>query len=204
MEEVRDEGRRERKKRAAREAILAAARTCFHEKGFHGTTMADIAAAVDLSTQTVFNYFPSKDHLMLGLAETLTTRFEGILRELGEGQGGTFPMLTAMLADGGDFLEALRTVRRDVYVEMVRVVLTTEGGRPLVHRVDAAVSELLARNQAIGRARTDMRLEGLTQLVVNSVMGSLLRWMADPEVALEQQLVACAMFLHETIRVRPR
>ena len=58
------EGLRERKKRATREAIAAAAMELFEEHGFDAVTVADVAAAADVSEKTVFNYFATKEELV--------------------------------------------------------------------------------------------------------------------------------------------
>ena len=46
-----------------RESILAAAKKVFARKGFHATTMGDVAKAGRSSYGTVYWYFPSKDAL---------------------------------------------------------------------------------------------------------------------------------------------
>ncbi|PTA69583.1 TetR/AcrR family transcriptional regulator [Deinococcus arcticus] len=54
-----------------RRAILAAAQRAFAQKGFHRTTMRDVARAAGLAEGTLYNHFDNKDALLLGLFEAL-------------------------------------------------------------------------------------------------------------------------------------
>jgi AcrR family transcriptional regulator len=58
-----EEGLRERKKRATRQAISDIATRLFIERGFDSVTVADVAAAANVAKMTVFNYFPRKEDL---------------------------------------------------------------------------------------------------------------------------------------------
>jgi AcrR family transcriptional regulator len=57
-------GLRERKKQRTREAIVDAAFELFEERGFDGTTIADIAEQAEIAPRTFFSYFPSKDDVV--------------------------------------------------------------------------------------------------------------------------------------------
>lgn len=57
-------GLRERKKRQTRDAIAAAAAELFAERGFDAVTVDDVARRADVSRQTVFNYYPSKEQML--------------------------------------------------------------------------------------------------------------------------------------------
>lgn len=57
-------GLRERKKRQTRETIATAAADLFRRHGFDAVTVDDVAQAADVSRQTVFNYFPSKEAMV--------------------------------------------------------------------------------------------------------------------------------------------
>ena len=60
-------GLRIRKKAKRRDEIIEAARMLFESRGLDATTMADIAAAAGISSPTVFNYFGSKDGVLIAL-----------------------------------------------------------------------------------------------------------------------------------------
>lgn len=55
---------RERKKAQARERIVTAASRLFDSEGYESVTIRDIAAAAEVSYQTVYNYFPSKARIL--------------------------------------------------------------------------------------------------------------------------------------------
>ena len=58
------ESLRERKKRLTREAIFAAARALFAERGFDDVTVAEIADAANISVKTLFTYIGAKEELL--------------------------------------------------------------------------------------------------------------------------------------------
>lgn len=58
-------GRRARKKEQTRHALVEAAVRLFEERGIDATSTDDIAAAVDLSRATFFNYFPYKEAILV-------------------------------------------------------------------------------------------------------------------------------------------
>ena len=66
-------GLRDRKKAKRRDEIIAAARILFAHQGIDATTMAEIAASADISAPTVFNYFGSKDGILIALIEEGTS-----------------------------------------------------------------------------------------------------------------------------------
>jgi AcrR family transcriptional regulator len=56
-------GLRERKKAKSRLAISNVATKMFIERGFDNVTVAEVAAAADVSVATIFNYFETKEEL---------------------------------------------------------------------------------------------------------------------------------------------
>jgi AcrR family transcriptional regulator len=62
-------GLRERKKARQRELIADTAAALFGERGFDDVSMIDVARAADVSEQTIYNYFPTKQNLVLDRAD---------------------------------------------------------------------------------------------------------------------------------------
>ncbi len=62
---------REQLVEARRAQILQAATEVFGRKGFHGATIHEIAEEAGISEGTIYNYFDSKDELLMGMAENL-------------------------------------------------------------------------------------------------------------------------------------
>jgi AcrR family transcriptional regulator len=89
------EGLRERKKKATRLALSSAALRLARQDGPEHVTIEAIAEAAGVSPRTFFNYFPSKDDAILGIAPSESSE-----------------LLADLLArpDGEDPLEALRAM----------------------------------------------------------------------------------------------
>lgn len=58
--------------------ILEAATALFSEKGYHGTSMREVAAAVGIRAGSLYNHFPGKEDLLFQIAH-------GVMVELLEG-----------------------------------------------------------------------------------------------------------------------
>lgn len=67
-------------------AIEQAAFALFGERGFDGTTLDDIAAAVGVSRRTLFRYYRSKNDIPWGQFDRTLERFREILRALPQDQ----------------------------------------------------------------------------------------------------------------------
>ncbi len=78
-------GLRERKKQDTRERITRAAIALFGERGFERVPVADIAAEADVSTATVFNYFPAKEDLIYDGMASFNDTMLAAIRERPDG-----------------------------------------------------------------------------------------------------------------------
>ncbi|GAB3964362.1 TetR/AcrR family transcriptional regulator [Actinoallomurus acanthiterrae] len=133
------EGLRERKKRWTRQRVSEVATGLFVERGFDNVTIAEVAAAADVSINTVYNYFDAKEDLVLHPEEASPQRLADIVRERGPGESAAQAVLTRLR-------EEVR--RRD------RSLGLTEGfGR--VFEMMRAAPTLTARLGDLGRQMTE-------------------------------------------------
>ncbi|MFD9944982.1 TetR/AcrR family transcriptional regulator [Nonomuraea sp. NPDC059023] len=97
-----EEGLRERKKRETRERIADMAMGLFMMRGFENVTVAEVARAADISVNTVFNYFRTKEDLFMDRWDEVEDLPSKVVRERGRGE-------SVLAAFRRDFLDALDT-----------------------------------------------------------------------------------------------
>jgi AcrR family transcriptional regulator len=114
------EGLRARKKRLMRQQLSDAATRMFVERGFDAVRVAEVAEACGVSEKTVFNYFPTKESLVLdrleatmaslraGLAEPAVPPVQAALRILDR----ELSAMTGWLTGQDDPAGAARAIRR--------------------------------------------------------------------------------------------
>ncbi|GAA2392953.1 TetR/AcrR family transcriptional regulator [Nonomuraea africana] len=81
-----EEGLRERKKRETRRRIADMAMGLFMARGFEQVTVAEVARAADVSVNTVFNYFGTKEDLFLDREEEVEDLQSKVVHEREKGE----------------------------------------------------------------------------------------------------------------------
>lgn len=129
-------GLRERKKQRTRESIARAAHQLFVERGYHATTLPDIAEAADVSTRTIFSYFPSKEDILFSEFTLMKERLVQALAERPEGQDALETVRMFILSTYKD--------RRDADEELRECVESDETLRNHLRARLAQLEELIA------------------------------------------------------------
>ncbi len=79
--------RKERERLSHRHLILSTAEKLFSTKGYHGTTVSDIASAAEFAVGTIYQHFSSKDELYNSVLEEKVKDFlEGVEQVVAEGK----------------------------------------------------------------------------------------------------------------------
>src|SRR5277367_1477912 len=74
-------GRRERRQNETRDRLMHAALRLFAQRGMAETSVEDITEAADVGKGTFFNYFPSKEHVLIAFGQYQVRKVEAALSE---------------------------------------------------------------------------------------------------------------------------
>lgn len=180
--------RRQKRTESRREQVLDAAEQCFRAEGFHGASMARIAAAAAMSVGHIYQYFEGKEAVIIALCERRFAGFERLLDAAEEDAPGDGSLVDAWIAQ---FTWWIDPVRAPLTLEIM-----SEAGRnpkvaQVVERIDGRFREIMRRSLlplagSIPDDEIDHRLEAIVMLS----HGMTSRITADPGADPEQILTA--------------
>jgi AcrR family transcriptional regulator len=168
--------RRERQSVERRERLFRAALDLFARKGFAETTVEDITNAADLGKGTFFNYFPSKEHILLAFAEMQLGKLRAAADEARTKNEPTRVFLRS--------LGARMTQEPIRNPSIIRILLQAflsnspvrESVMDLQARVIAIHTEIIRLGQERGEFRDDLPPEVLAHVFRQTIFGTLLIW----------------------------
>lgn len=181
-------GRRERRTAETRERLFRSALDLFAKKGFAETTVEDITEAADVGKGTFFNYFPSKDHILLAFGEMQLAKLEAAVAEV-RTSGATMP----------EFLRSLgvrmtqEPVRHPGIIRtLLQAYLSSTPVRTemieLQKRVHALHSEIIHIGQQRGEIRSDLPAAEISNVFRQTIFGTLLMWSLHGDASLHERI----------------
>lgn len=132
-----NEGLRARKKARTREEIASTAASLFGRHGYENVAIVDIAAAVGVSQQTVYNYFPTKRDLVLDRDAALRERFVACIRERG-------PYISPAASVRDEAMSLVESIRSIPHDELVGSLGYLAAVSPAVRRLSLEMTDRLA------------------------------------------------------------
>lgn len=182
--------RREQQKERRRRQIFEAALRLFREQGFDRTTVEEIAAAADIAKGTFFNYFPTKEAVLLHLNDMQVARLQAVVAET---PGFATLASREQIATIFSALAAGVELQRDLVPLLIAEVLK----RRLVlqqneRMIDADFEQFLATIVAGGQARGELRADiapiEQARLISALYFVTIIRWLDLPIAQLEVML----------------
>jgi len=197
-------GRRERRRAETREKIFRAALRLFAEHGFHAVTVEDITEAADVGKGTFFNYFPSKEHVLMTLGDIQVGKIE---QGLAAARSGALPL--RRLLEEFPRIMAEEPGRSPLVMRgLLGALLTSAPVRAMFLEKVAAgrkmLAELLALGQRRGEVRRDVPAAELARVVQQSFFGAMLMWSLDPSGKLARRFEKELDLLWSGMRARAK
>jgi len=148
----------------------------------------DITEAADLGKGTFFNYFPSKDHILLAFGEMQLAKLESAIAEA---RAGGEPM--------PDFLRSLgvrmtqEPIRNPGIIRtLLQAYLSTSAVREamadLQKRVHALHTEIILLGQERGEIRRDLPAAEIAHVFRQTIFGTLLFWSLHGDASLHARI----------------
>lgn len=195
--------RRQRRSAEIRERLFRAALALFAEKGFAETTVEDITEAADVGKGTFFNYFPSKDHILIAFGEMQLAKLEAAIAEVRR-TNEPIPQFmrslgTRMTQEPARNPEIMRALLQ-AYLSTTRV---REAMLDLQKRMQALHTQMIRLGQEQGEIRSDLPAEEIAYAFRQTIFGTVLIWSLYGDATLQSRIESAFNLLWTGIAAGP-
>jgi len=168
--------RRERRREETTQKLFHAALQLFAERGYANTTVEDITEAADVGKGTFFNYFPSKEHILLTLAQVQRGKYERARDALQQKNASARKIMRALYHELPERLIGGPMLVRS----LLSVFLSSDQVRQTMTARLAEARELLVpvieHGQRNGELRTDRKPQEIALAFQQTLFGTVLLW----------------------------
>lgn len=165
---------RQRKKRATRAALVAAANQSFHEKGFEATTIEELCEEVEISKRTFFRYFPSKEELVFPHRAERLSRFLNFLEAAPDDESPFDTLRRATQVFAADYMK-----NREHSITQHRLIQSAPSLQALEAAIDREWELAMARvfvDKSGPGAATELRAWVLAGATMGVIRATLRHW----------------------------
>ena len=195
--------RRVRRSAELRERLFRAALVLFGKKGYAETTVEDITEAADVGKGTFFNYFPTKEHILMAFGEMQLGKLEAIVHDTKQSDlpmQEVLRMLVLRMTEEPIRNPAIVRALLQANLSSVRV----RGAMLHIHdRNRALLGQLIRHGQEHLEIRTDLPPEEIAQVWRQTIFGTLLFWSLAGDASLTQRIEQSLSVLWTGIAFRP-
>jgi AcrR family transcriptional regulator len=163
-----------------RSTVIDAAMGLFAFHPPEAVTVADIAAAADMTAAAVYYHFPSKEHVLLEGLETFTREYLAAVRDLSRTDGDT-DWASRLVAALLEWLEVNRTAATVFFAHSAGVDASIEALRRET-RIEQVVVLARAVRAYSGRSRTSVEPEVAAIGLVSLIESAASSWLTQDSV----------------------
>lgn len=168
-------GRRERKKRETRDRIVSAGLAHFTKNGIEGTTIDDIAEAADVGKGTIYNYFRTKEEIVVAFVMDVERAVQSDIPRLT--RGTLESTLTKFLQRQFELKEPHHAFVRVFLAQLCdRATTETSWVREIQTVMDPPIVGLFAALQKRGLMRDDVDMAALVGAFKVMQLGLTVVW----------------------------
>jgi AcrR family transcriptional regulator len=195
--------RRVRHSAELRERLFRAALVLFGKKGFAETTVEDITEAADVGKGTFFNYFPTKEHILMAFSEMQLGKLETVVNDAQQSDLPMREVLRILVLRMTE--EPIRNpaIVRALLQANLTAVPVREAMRRIHNRNRALLGRLIRHGQERSEIRTDLPAEEIAQVWRQTIFGTLLFWSLTGDASLTERIEQSLNILWNGIASRP-
>lgn len=181
-------GRRERKREETRQKIYRAAMRLFAERGFFETTTEQITEAADVGQGTFFNYFPTKQHVLMVLSEIQYRKSSAAVEQVLAGKESVQEILHRLIHEIVKEPGQSRALTRALFSAVLSSEFVRDKAAEMLGEGRKNLATMIAAGQQRGEIRRDRKAADLALACQRAITGTLLLWAMHPGVNLKTWL----------------
>ena len=185
--------RRERKKNELRERIYRTALKLFRTRGFDDTRIEDITEEVDISRNTFFNYYATKDGILHEIARRTVSYYEKMLEKELESSDPVTVKIKRLLVQMGRNIQKEKDFYRAIFVEIMRSQVGLVQEEKEYTTIDELLGALLRQGQRRGEIDDTLDPYQLSEMLTGIYFLSIIHWLNSKKpYSISKRLSAAA------------
>lgn len=191
-----------------RQRIILATMKCVAEVGYSRATIRQIAQLANVTSASLYNYFPNKAELITATIATRSDTAMPRLRRAAEGPGGIIDRIAALLDECGDLLREYPDLAAFEWAIRAENIVSYDGrgdARPRFESVREILADIVSDAVADGELGPDPDPEAVLEAVYALIYGltELAATLAPADfqdaLSASKVLVAGALFSGKTL-----
>jgi len=159
---------------------MRAALRLFAAHGLEGTTVEQITEAADVGKGTFFNYFPTKEHILMAFGDTRVQKIRAALDDASSGEKRIWQILRRLAHSLAEEASHSPGLLRSILIAPLTREPVREFMAGKMEEGRGVLEAIFRLGQEHGELRADLTAQQMARGFQQSVFGSLVLWSLDP------------------------